>query len=170
MNWKEFKNVLRNNQGLPLQFEYKQNQWVHNSFHITEIKEADIVSVDCGGQKNTWKEIVVQVWEPEVLVNGNAMATSKAIEIIDRVESIVKMDEGSEVKIEYGNASFGTRQMPVSSFQMINDHLVVQMQDDKTLCKAIDRGQTCGPKPKVRIAAVVGATSENACAPGSGCC
>lgn len=168
MNWKEFKSVLKENSDAPLQFEYKQNQWAHNSFHLTEFKQANIVSVDCGGQKNEWNEIIVQVWEPPVLQLGPPMKAQKAIEIIDLVEGVVGFDQDAEVKIEYGNANFGTRQMPVTGFQLINDHLVAQMQDDKTLCKAIGRGETCGTEEPAMIV-MEDATGES-CAPGSGCC
>ena len=64
MNWNEFKTQLAENPGLHLQFEFAKNQKVNPSFHITEIKQANITAVDCGGKMNAWTEIILQLWEP----------------------------------------------------------------------------------------------------------
>jgi hypothetical protein len=66
MTWGEFKNELVKYPDLHLQFEYEEGQFVDSSFHITEIKQAPIVSVDCGGVMNTWTELIIQLWEPGV--------------------------------------------------------------------------------------------------------
>ena len=49
INWKTFKETLEKHPDLILQFQYAENKWVDASYHITEIKQAPIVSVDCGG-------------------------------------------------------------------------------------------------------------------------
>ncbi|RZK99557.1 MAG: hypothetical protein EOO89_31030, partial [Pedobacter sp.] len=58
-NWQTFKATLEQHPDLTLQFQYAENKWVDASYHITEIKQAPIVSVDCGGKMNTWTEIIV---------------------------------------------------------------------------------------------------------------
>ena len=65
INWKTFKETLEKHPDLILQFQYAENKWVDASYHITEIKQAPIVSVDCGGVMNSWTEIIVQLWEPK---------------------------------------------------------------------------------------------------------
>jgi len=65
INWKTFKDTLIQHPDLDLQFQYKANKWVNASYHITEIKQAPITSVDCGGVMNAWTEIIIQLWEPE---------------------------------------------------------------------------------------------------------
>jgi hypothetical protein len=54
MNWAAFKDALLAHPDLDLQFQYASNKLVDASFHITEIKQAPIVSVDCGGVMNSW--------------------------------------------------------------------------------------------------------------------
>jgi hypothetical protein len=49
INWKAFKDTLEQHPDMTLQFQYGVNKWVDASYHITEIKQAPIVSVDCGG-------------------------------------------------------------------------------------------------------------------------
>ena len=57
MNWKAFKEALIANPNLDLQFQYAVNQMVDASYHITEIKQAPIVAVDCGGVMSSWTAI-----------------------------------------------------------------------------------------------------------------
>ncbi|MBC8994908.1 hypothetical protein H9X95_32795, partial [Micromonospora chalcea] len=59
MNWESFKAKLQAHPEQTLQFQYAADQWVDASYHITEIKQAPIVSVDCGGVMNSWTEIIV---------------------------------------------------------------------------------------------------------------
>lgn len=61
MTWESFKNQLLQNPELDLQFQYAENKWVDAGYHITEIKQAPIVSVDCGGVMNRWTEVIVVI-------------------------------------------------------------------------------------------------------------
>ena len=81
-----------------------------------------------------------------------SMPVSKALSIIDLVERTLPMNPNSLVKIEFGNDQFETRQMLPQDFEIINDEFIVKLTADKTQCKAIGRGETCGtPKPKVKV-------------------
>ncbi len=52
INWKTFKGTLVQHPGLDLQFQYAEGKLVDAAYHITEIKQAPITSVDCGGVMN----------------------------------------------------------------------------------------------------------------------
>ena len=49
MKTSEFLKILEKNPNKPLQFEYLNNQIVGEAYHITEVKNVHIDSVDCGG-------------------------------------------------------------------------------------------------------------------------
>ena len=167
MNWNEFKTQLEENPGLHLQFEFAENQKVSPSFLITEIKQANIIAVDCGGKMIAWTEVIVQLWEPNTTEIGRSMQVSKAMSIINLVEKTLPLNPNSIVKIEFGNNNFETRQMHPQDFEIINDEIIVKLIADKTQCKAIGRGESCGtPKPKVKISAV----QNSCCSPETGCC
>ncbi|GEP98440.1 DUF6428 family protein [Chitinophaga cymbidii] len=167
MNWDTFKTSLRANPGQILQFQYAAGKWVAASYHITEIKHAPVTSVDCGGVMNAWTEVIVQLWEPSEKQSDRAMEASKALKIIDLVESKIDLHPKAVVKIEFGNHSFDTRQMYPDNIVVDGENLIVHLQPDATQCKANDRGQTCGtPKPdSLKILA-----TADACTPGGGCC
>jgi hypothetical protein len=87
--------------------------------------------------------------------------------IINLVEKTLPLNPNSIVKIEFGNDLFETRQMHPQDFEIINDEIIVKLIADKTQCKAIGRGESCGtPKTKVKLSAV----QNSACSPETGCC
>jgi uncharacterized protein YbjQ (UPF0145 family) len=182
LKWASFKEQLQANPGLILQFQYAEDKWVEASYHITEIKQAPITSVDCGGVMNKWTEVVVQLWEPQHQQQDRAMKVDKALSIIDLVEKALPLNGDAIVKIEFGNTQFDTRQMLPKNIMAIGDNLIVDLRPDAVQCKAIERGDSCGTnskgeecctpvvevKPKIQMQNL----AENAtrCTPGSGCC
>ena len=182
MNWQTFKNILTENPELDLQFQYGGDKWVDASYHITEIKQAPIVSVDCGGVMNTWTEIIVQLWEPENQQQLRAMKVHKALSIVAIVEKTLQLNPLGTVKIEFGNSQFDTRQMFPNDMTVDGDNLIVDLRPDAVQCKAISRGGSCGTtdtgeeccapaaieKPKVELKSL--AVAAACCTPGSGCC
>jgi hypothetical protein len=181
MNWQAFRSRLQQNPNLILQFQFAEGKWVDAAYHITEIKQAPITSVDCGGQMNAWTEIIVQLWEPENEQQERAMTVSKALSIVELVEKSLPLNPNGVVKIEFGNSEFDTRQMFPNNFIIANGNLIVDLRPDAVQCKAINRGGSCGindkgeecctpvaEKPKIQLINLAAAT--NSCEPGSGCC
>src|SRR6218665_2254234 len=101
MTWGDFKNTLKQNPDLHLQFQYAEGKYVDASYHITEIKQAPIVSVDCGGVMNSWTEVIVQLWEPCISETERAMKVGKALSIINLVEKALPLNPEATVKIEF---------------------------------------------------------------------
>lgn len=179
INWQTFKNKLEQHPDLILQFQYSGNSWVDASYHITEIKQAAIVSVDCGGVINSWTEIIMQLWEPQEKDQERAMNVHKALSIIKLVENSMLLNPAGTVKIEFGNTQFDTRQLFPNDFIISEGNLIIDLRPDMVQCKAINRGGSCGTtvtgeeccapeKPKVQLINL--AVSGDVCTPGSGCC
>ncbi len=181
MNWQSFKEQLQQNPKLILQFQYAENKLVDAAYHITEIKQASITSVDCGGVMNAWTEVIVQLWEPENEQTADPMKVSKALSIIKLVETKLAIHPNGIVKIEFGNTAFDTRQMLPAAIIVDGQNLVIDLQPDTVQCKAIERGGACGTtadgdecctpvaKPKLPLINLV-TGNGNSCTPGSGCC
>jgi hypothetical protein len=180
--WSSFKAQLQQHPELVLQFQYASNKWVNANYHITEIKQAPIVSVDCGGVMNAWTEIIVQLWEPTEQEEGRAMQVKKALSIINLVESKLQLNPNGIVKIEFGNSVFDTRQMFPGEFKIDGENLILDLTPDATQCKAISRGGSCGTTEageeccapaqpeKTKVKLVNLAADQNSCSLGSGCC
>ncbi len=167
LTWQAFKDALISGKELNLQFQYAENKWADPAFHITEIKQAPITSVDCGGVMNSWTEVIVQVWESGTEQQERSMKASKALSIIETVEKALPLHPKAIVKIEYGNAGFDTRQMLPKAITAAGSNLIVDLRPDTVQCKATDRGGDCGTKPKVQLKNLA---VSNECSPASGCC
>ncbi len=162
MKTNEFLNLLKENPAKTLLFEYKPNSFVRANYHITEIKNVIIDSVDCGAKTDFWKETIIQLWEDpnEVEVEG-AMSAFKALGILNKVDSIKPMDREVEVKFEYSNQNFHTAQLFVSDVEVSQDRIIMKLAVEQTDCKAKEE---CG------VPVTVGSQEENSCTPGGGCC
>ena len=166
MNWNTFKTTLKQYNTYQLQFEFAENHRIQPSFHITEIKQANITSVDCGGKMSNWTEVIMQLWEPKT-ATLDTMKVEKALSIIDLVEQTLLLNTNSPVKIEFGNDTFDTRQMHPHDFVINGNDIIIKLAADKTQCKAIDRGESCGtPEPKLKIAEI----ENGCCSTESNCC
>ena len=132
---------------------------------ITEVKNITVDSVDCGAQADFWKETIIQLWEsPSELDKREYMSASKALGILNKVDSMKRMEREVEVKFEYSNADFHTAQLFVNGVEMNEDQVIMKLGVKHTDCKAKDE---CG----VPMVATVGAEQdESCCTPGGGCC
>jgi len=144
MTWQFFKNSLSENPDKVLQFQYADKKFIDASYHITEIKHAPIVSVDCGGVMNSWIEVIIQLWEPSVSEVDRAMKVSKALSIINLVEKSLPLNPDATVKIEFGNTKFDTRQMYPGELLTEEGLFTVILVPDFTRCKALTRNESCG--------------------------
>lgn len=144
INWKAFRAKLSDNPNLGLQFKYAENQYVDAAYHITEIKQAPITSVDCGGVLNKWTEVIIQLWVPDGAEPTEAMKVGKALSIVELVENLMPIDPMGTVKIEFGNSEFDTRQMFPNGISVDGDNLTVNLKPEAVQCKAINRGGSCG--------------------------
>ncbi|KAA2218884.1 MULTISPECIES: DUF6428 family protein [Maribacter] len=161
MKTKELLNILEVNSGKNLLFEYAPGQLVGANYHITEVKNVTIDSVDCGARPDFWKETIIQLWEsPLEIGKRDYMSAYKALSILKKVDKVKPMERDVEVKFEYSNNNFHTAQLFVNDYEVSNEDLILKLGVEKTDCKA---KELCGV-PETVVA------PASACAPGNGCC
>lgn len=162
MKTSEFLSLLEVHKNKSLLFEYSPGHLVGANYHITEIKNITVDSVDCGAGTDFWKETVIQLWEsPTEKGKNEFMTVLKALGILKKVDRIKTMAKDAEVKFEYSNDSFHTAQLFVNDFSYNDQKLLFNLAVEKTDCKA---KETCGVAEPAVMA------TENSCEPGSGCC
>ena len=158
MNTKELLSLLEEHTNKSLLFEYSQGSFVGANYHITEVKNITVDSVDCGSGTDYWKETIIQLWEsPKEIGKQDYMTVYKALSILNKVDRMKAMDREAEVKFEYSNSSFHTAQLFVSDYAFSGDQLILKLSIEKTDCKAKEACETT-------------AVEEACCDPGTGCC
>ena len=161
MNTQELLNLLKEYADRSLLFEYSKDAFVGANYHITEVKNVTLDTVDCGSGTDYWKETIIQLWEsPDELEKTEFMSANKALSILNKVNRIKPMVLSAEVKFEYSNSSFHTAQMFVSDYSLTDKELILKLSINKTDCKA--REACAQPVEKVK--------EEACCEPSSGCC
>jgi hypothetical protein len=162
MKTKEFLSLLTDQDNKSLIFEFLPGQRVGANYHITEVKNTRIDSVDCGGRTDTWNETVVQLWEsPSEKDKTDYLTTSKALAILDRVNSMRPMDMEALIKFEFGNENFHTAQLFVNKTQPNEKALLITLGVKPTACKA---EELCG------VVEISTREVAGCCTPESGCC
>lgn len=160
MNTQEFLDLLQDNPGKRLLFEYGPGTSIDPNYHITEVKNTTIDSVDCGGNATHWKETVVQLWEdPEDWDKLHSLSTDKALSIMQCVDRTHALTRDAVIRFEYGNADFPTAHHHVLSSRIQNDRIVVSLTVNPTQCKA---QESCA-------SAVPYAEHEKSCCGGGAC-
>ena len=163
MKTNEFLVLLQEHPNKKLLFEYAPGNFVGHNYHITEVKNITIDSVDCGAGVDFWKETIIQLWEsPDEKDSLEYMTAFKALGILNKVDKIKPMERAVEVKFEYSNERFHTAQLFVNDFSISTNQLIMKLGVKQTDCKA---KETCGAPVETAIQS--GAPS---CAPDSGCC
>ena len=176
----EFIEVLEQNKHKELLFSYAQDKLVGANYHLTEVKNVQFDTTDCGGKTNFWEETHFQLWEsPSELGKRNYMTTDKILSILTRVNSIKALKTDTEVKMEYGNEAFTTSVMPVKHIEIDEKRVYVSLFSEATRCKAND---VCGlsevdrdaespifgeQKSKIKHSS---SQAMSSCEPNSGCC
>lgn len=165
MKTSEFLSILQQHQDKSLLFEYTKDKFVGANYHITEVKNITVDSVDCGAGTDFWKETVVQLWEsPTEIGKRDFMSVYKALSILNKVDRIKPMQKDAEIKFEYSNDDFHTAQLFVDDYALDEKKLIIKLSIEKTDCKA---KETCGVEPASAASTV---ETEAGCSPGSGCC
>jgi len=161
MKVSEFIKVLEQQGNKELLFSYAQDKLVGANYHLTEVKNVQFDTTDCGGKTNFWEETHFQLWEsPTEVGKRNYMTTDKILSIIKRVNGIKAIKNDTELKMEYGNDSFATSVMPVKQIDFDDNRVYVSLFAEATRCKAND---ACNIPLEQE-------EKEPCCTPASNCC
>lgn len=135
MKTEEFTELLKNHSMAGLQFEVESGKYIPPTFHITEIKNTTVNSVDCGGNPATYNQTIVQL-----LANPNEKmrkpwTAQKALSIFNKVHTKSPINSDAEIYFEYGDVSIRTSHFSVSQVDAHDGTINVQLYVKPTVCK-----------------------------------
>jgi len=143
MNVKTFINTLKNNPNKAIQYELKDKFIIEPYIHMTEIKNLDIESIDCGGNKNEWHETIMQLWTGVSSDDGHRLDSSKLDKIIEMIEAKSKLDIESDLIIEYGNSEFPVSQYSIDLKSISSDTVYFSLENVFSQCKGMTSESSC---------------------------
>ena len=113
----------------------KKNQFVPKSYHITEVKNVHIESVDCGGRPDTYFQTIIQLWVNPEEFSAQYLSTNKALKIMDTVDQVKPIRLNTEIFFEWGHGGLATSNYTVKSISNEENRVIVQLSVPATVCK-----------------------------------
>ena len=117
-------------------------------FHVTELKQASIKSIDCGGRTDQWTETVLQLLDSS---EGTPMAIGKFLAIAEKSEAVLPGLSGVPLIFEYAPGNRGLHRMKIASVHTDDQRVVVSLGEDRAVCKPLAdwqnamAGDCCAP-------------------------
>ncbi len=139
MNYSNFISILKKNEDLDLVFEVDTGT-IRQDYHITEVLQNKVKAIDCGGAVDVWEETILQIVEPKTQESGRIMKTRKALDILEKSNSIIKLNEEAILILEYRPMdSMATSRFKITEVLLYTDKIIVKTEGSKTQCKAAER-------------------------------
>jgi len=105
-------------------------------YHVTELKQADITSIDCGRQVTRWQEAVLQLLDGKA---GEHMCVGKFVQIMRQSQTALEGLDNLPFAIEFAHENHGLRRYVPGAVGAGNDAVTVQLRDDVAACKPAKR-------------------------------
>lgn len=135
MTTKNFLDLLRANPEKELAFEYENDQFVPKAYHITEVKNVHIDSVDCGGRPDQYFQTIVQLWVTSSEKANRNMLAGKALKIFEKVDSVRPIRYNTPIFFEWGTTGLPTSNYAIEKVEEEGHQLTVKMFVPPTACK-----------------------------------
>lgn len=136
MQVKQFLDKVAGQPERPLLFEFSPGQQVRGGYHVTEIKNAQFDTIDCGNSLHRWREVILQIWVPdEASADVPHMQTDKFLKIWSIVDGRLSLYQDAEIRVEYGDGRNLTAVYHVDDIVLTKSGLVVQLGAPRTMCK-----------------------------------
>ncbi|UXX80017.1 DUF6428 family protein [Reichenbachiella carrageenanivorans] len=135
MKTSELLTLLKGNPEMGLVFEIESGQFVKPTFHITEVKNVTVESVDCGGNPDTYKETIIQLMVNPLEKMRKPWTAQKALDIFEKVGQLKPMDDDAEVFFEYGDLTMRTSNFSVENVIFNEDNIHFELFAKPTVCK-----------------------------------
>jgi hypothetical protein len=130
----------------PLVFHYGARA-IASGYHVTEVKAADLASLDCGANPERWRETVIQLWDIERPHEAH-MTAAKFLGILAKVSERVPIDEAALLIFEVGDSSSPMQVFTVGRLDARDDRVDVTLAPRPATCKPRQRGLEAVPLAK----------------------
>jgi len=127
---------------LPLVFETDEGD-IGGGYHVTELKQAAITSIDCGGNLHDWSETHVQLLDGQT---GTHMSAGKFTSIADRSAAKISTLGEAPLFFELGLKNNGLRRYQVQGLVPGDDRIRLQLSEGHAVCKPAAAATARAPK------------------------
>lgn len=111
-------------------------------YHVTELKRAEIESIDCGGRVDRWRETHLQLLDGA----GEApMPVGRFLAIARQSVAAIDGLGAAPLRVEFAPANAGLRLHRIAGVEAKAGRVRVALAEERALCKpAAEAGAACG--------------------------
>ena len=107
---------------------------IGGGYHVTELKQASIKSIDCGGRTDQWVETIVQLLDGD---HGTHMAVGKFISIARKSEAALQGLSEAPLMIEFSIGNHNLHRKTVTGIDADDDRVTVKLGNLSATCKPL---------------------------------
>lgn len=134
MKTSEFLAVLASAGDRPVRFETQSGNHVPPGYHVTEVMNVHVHSVDCGGRESAFDKTVVQLWNGGSS-EGSYLTAAKMNAIFDRVDQKNPLLHNEDIFFEWGDATTATSTYDVDAIDETGPVVIVKLFVRLPVCK-----------------------------------
>lgn len=133
--------ALAPHEGKTLALAYEDGRRVQSGYHVTEVKAASFVTLDCGGNPDAWQETVLQVEDIPAAQGKAAMTAGKFRSIIAKVDRKVRLNDEARLTIEVSRRGEPMQVYDVAGVAVEGDEAVIRLGARPAICKPRHRAE-----------------------------
>lgn len=119
---------------------------IAGGYHVTEVKAAQLTSIDCGGRLSHWTEASVQLLDGRF---GSHMKVGKFQGILAQSLSVVEALRTAPVHVEFAPGNQGLRRYEIASVESDAASVTVRLREGRAQCKPA-AGHGVAPVPDTK--------------------
>lgn len=125
---------------------------IRPGYHITEVKGGTFVTLDCGGNPDSWRETILQIEDLGPEGADDYLSVDKFRGILDQVARQVTLDPDARLTFEVGPPDAAMQVFDVDSLCFEDRRVILRLAARPAICKPRHRAKQtavscCGPSP-----------------------
>lgn len=137
------REALARHPARPLHITYG-GRTIRPGYHLTEVKAGSFVTLDCGGNPDSWHETVLQVEDLGPDDATDFMQAGKFSAILDAVARHVTLDATSRVTVEIGTPGEPMQVFDVGTLNEVGAFVQLALVPRPAICKPRHRAEVQG--------------------------
>lgn len=105
---------------------------IGGGYHVTELKQAKMTSIDCGGNVADWGETIIQLLDGQ---SGTHMHVGKFVGIANQSMKRLSALGDAKLYFEFTHKNKGLRRYRANALRANGDGVTIFLEEERALCK-----------------------------------
>lgn len=132
--------LLAGHDGKSLVLHYADRR-IQAGYHVTEVKAGSFVTLDCGGQPDTWQETVLQVEDIPAKEGQTFLTVGKFRRILAEVDRKVGLQSDARLTFEVSRPGEAMQVFDLADTAIESDAAVLRLAARPAICKPRHRAE-----------------------------